>query len=267
MITLQEFRAFTSTQMMALEAVVADVYTARCAPLNSFVLFDGGAHRGYHTLRMLALKGCKKVIAVEADPFMADVLLKTLEDAGDDILNRVELVESALQNNPRIYALTWKSSTSHMGRSSISGANAQQKTIWPTDAGIAYRPDLTVRATTIDKTLAGVLRPVPFIKLDLEGADLLALFGAERTLQSKRPLIAFENAIHAPKVHGFSLENVMSYLSALDYVPLDFLGEPLTRDTWFGFFEAWATPREQLAQTQALIKSAVAQQIKTPIPA
>lgn len=267
MITLQEFRAFATSQMMALEAIVADVYTSRCAPLNSFVLFDGGAHRGYHTLRMLGLKGCHKVIAVEADPFMAAVLLKTLEDAGDDVLNRVELVESALQNNPRVYSLTWKSSTSHVGRSSISGPNAQHRTIWPTDANIAYRPDLTVRATTIDKTLATVGRPVPFLKLDLEGADLLALFGAERTLHSKRPLIAFENALHAPKVHGFSLENVISYLSALDYVPLDFLGKPLTPATWFGFHEAWVVPREQLAQTQAQLNAALAQQIKTPIPA
>lgn len=267
MTALQDFRTFASANMMTLEAMLSDVCADCCAPLNSFTLFDGGAHRGFHTLKMLALPGCKKVVAVEADPFMAEELLAILERAGDEVLDRVDLREAALQNNPRVYRLTWKSSSSHAGRSSISGANPQQETIWPDTAGITYRPDLTVRATTIDKSLAQVGRAVPFLKLDLEGADLLALFGAERTLRHKRPVVAFENAIHAPAVHGFTLDQVIAYFAALDYVPLDFLGQPLTRETWFGFFEAWAVPREKLEQTRTAIRRAVAAHSKQALSA
>lgn len=32
--------------------------------------------------------------------------------------------------------------------------------------------------------------------------------------------------------------------AALDYVPMNFVGEPIGLSNWFGFYEAWAAPAE-----------------------
>ena len=125
-----------------------------------------------------------------------------------------------------------------------------------------YRDTMSVDATTIDSILADERRPVPFLKLDLEGADLLSLKGASSTLSEKRPIVAFENSIHAPKVHGFTVEEIASFFLKLDYVPLNFIGEPIGPEKWFGFFEAWAVPIEQLDWLQETVRAAIS---KRPI--
>lgn len=256
--TLAEFRAFVEPRKMVLEAIVSDIYTRRCAGRAGFALFDGGAHRAYHTLRMLALPGCERVYAVEADPFMAETFRDVLADKAPEAGDRVVLLKRAIQNDPDVHLIDWKSSPSHAGRSSIVSANADRRTIWEGTADMQYREDMRVPATTIDKILQGEPRPLPFLKLDLEGADLLALMGATQTLRSKRPVVAFENSVHAPKVHGFTLDQIAAYFADLDYVPLNVLGEPIGPENWFGFFEAWAAPREDVGWLQeALARSIV----------
>jgi FkbM family methyltransferase len=256
--TLAAFRAFVEPRKMVLEAIVSDIYTRRCAGRTGFALFDGGAHRAYHTLRMLALPGCERVYAVEADPFMAETFLDVLADKAPEAGDRVVLLKRAIQNDPDVHLIDWKSSPSHAGRSSIVSANADRRTIWEGTADMQYREDMRVPATTIDKILQGEPRPLPFLKLDLEGADLLALMGATQTLRSKRPVVAFENSVHAPKVHGFTLEQIAAYFADLDYVPLNVLGEPIGPENWFGFFEAWAAPREDVGWLQEALARSIA---------
>jgi FkbM family methyltransferase len=261
MTTLAAFRTYAMANMMQLEAILAEVYQAHCADRSGFVLFDGGAHRAYHTIRMLDLPGCQRVYAVEADPFMAETLDTTLRRARPAAMDRVVMVRKALQDNPFVVEIPWRSSPSHAGRSSIVSANADRPTIWTGNQEMQYRDEITVPATTIDAVLAAETAPLPFLKLDLEGADLLSLMGARKTLLSRRPIVAFENSVHAPRVHGFALSDMAAYFDQLDYVPVDFLGMPINPDTWFGFFEAWAVPREAESWLRGAVQAAVAARI------
>lgn len=255
---LNDFSTYAQANMMDLEAILSEVYTARTAGETGFVLFDGGAHRGYHTTRMLDLPGCEAVYAIEADPFMAETLMKVLGARLDRDLPKVHLIEKALQDNPFVSSIPWKSSASHVGRSSIASANPERLTIWGDNPDMKYREDMRVKATTIDTILADETRPLPFLKLDLEGADLLSLRGARNTLSEKRPVVAFENSVHAPKVHGFTLDEIAAYFRSLDYVPMNFIGEPIQPKTWFGFFEAWTVPRDRADWLTRTVQAAIA---------
>jgi len=258
--TLAEFKAHVVHNMMDLEAVIAEVYTAGAKGLSDFAMFDGGAHKGYHSRRMAALPGCRIVYAVEADPHMAGVLAETLAARPPGGAEIVQLAQ-ALQDDPACRQIPWRSSSSHVGRSSIVSRNAEHATIWQDRTEVEYRDETTVPATTIDRILAAEPGPLPFVKLDLEGADLLALRGAPVALRRFRPVVAFENSVHAPQVHGFTVAETIEYFEGLGYVPMDFVGTPLTEATWFGLFEAFAAPREKAEWLSAALQRATARRL------
>lgn len=73
-----------------------------------------------------------------------------------------------------------------------------------------------VTSTTIDSYEYET--PVKVIKIDIQGADLHAVRGAEKTLIKHRPLLVFE---HEPYYDGFfkhSLEDTHAWLNSLGYV-------------------------------------------------
>ncbi|MCH8488813.1 MAG: FkbM family methyltransferase [Oceanicaulis sp.] len=257
MTRLSEFREYALANKMELGAILSEVYTGLMRDRTGFSMFDGGAHKGYHTLRMLALPGCERVIAVEADPDMAQRLHEIIErEAPGD--TRVTLVKKALQRDPSIRSIPWRSSSSLQGRSSIVSENSGRPTIWHGNQEMEYRDVAQVEAATIDDILSANTLPLGFIKLDLEGADLHALFGARDTLARYRPVVAFENSVHAPEVHGFTLPEVAGYFHGLGYVAMDVVGDVMGVDNWFGFFEAWAVPRERVAMVSELINESLA---------
>lgn len=262
-IEISDFRTFAMANMMKVESILAEIYTAHCQGRTGFAMFDGGAHRAYHTLRMLDLPGCERVFAVEADPFMAEVLRKNLGEQLTQDGSRITLIEAALQGDPATTSIPWKSSPSHVGRSSIVSGNPERNTIWGDNPDMEYREEMSVAATTIDIIVQNEMRELPFLKLDLEGADLLALRGASHTLEHKRPIVAFENSIHAPKVHGFTLEQMAAYFDGLGFQPMNFVGEPIGPDDWFGFFEAWAVPKEHVDWMSRTVQEAVQRQMST----
>jgi len=246
-VKIEEFREYALKNMMDIEAILSEVYATRCHGCEGYVLFDGGAHKAYHTMRMIALPGCEKVYAIEADPYMAQTCLDILRGGLEPgKLDRIEFVQKALQRDSSITSIRWKSSTSHVGRSSIIADNPERDTIWGNNPEIQYRDEVKVEATTIDNILSQEVRPLPFLKTDLEGADIVSLFGAKSTLANKQPIVAFENSVHAPKVHGFTVEEAQSYFENIGYIPINFVGERRDSSNWFGFFEAWAAPKEDV---------------------
>lgn len=254
---LSHFKAHVLSNLMVVEAILHEVYAARCAGRTEFALFDGGAHKAYHTMRMLDLPGCAQVHAVEADPFMAETFLDIIGRQRPDGRDRLVFHRAALQDDPARKRIPWKSSSSHAGRSSIVARGSDRATIWEDNTEMQYRTEFDVPATTIDAILAEEPRPVPFLKLDLEGADLLALRGATATLRDRRPVVAFENSVHAPMVHGFTIEDMAARFGALGYVPINFAGEPMSPANWFEFFEAWPAPAEDVPWLSRQLASAL----------
>lgn len=64
------------------------------------------------------------------------------------------------------------------------------------------------------------------IKLDIEGAELLALKGARRLISRDRPVVYFECVSHM-NIYGYGVEEVYDYFSSLKYElhdPFSYLG-------------------------------------------
>lgn len=275
---LAAFVTAAKSEQGGLDQMMSEVYTALTTGQRDFAMVDGGAHKGWHTHRMLRLRGCGAVYAVEADPSMGEVLTDNLAawrakrpqpSAAAKLWQRLQgrttpelhLVRAALQNDPMITEIPWMSSHSHVGRSSIRATDSDTPSIWTEHKDVAYRDETTVPAVTLDGMLAAETRALPFIKLDLEGADFLALQGARATLAAKRPLIAFENSSRAPQVHGYTLDDLSDFFAAQGYVPLNYVGAPMTHASWFDFYEAWAVPQEAQAHITTLINRAVTARI------
>jgi FkbM family methyltransferase len=149
------------------------------------VFYDIGANSGYYSL--IAATRCRKVIAFEPFPrniarFRANVKLNKL--------GNVSLVDSALSDRVETMKFAEGRDT-ESGRLSTSGS-------------------FEVKVTSID-TFTCEAPPPDIIKMDIEGGELLALAGSEKTLQRYRPLVFL--ATHGEAIHLRCVE----MLKSLDY--------------------------------------------------
>ncbi len=132
------------------------------------VAIDAGANIGIFTANFSQAVGPSgRVIAVEMMPETANSLRRTI--ALNDLGN-VDLVEMALSDQAGMVLTIGMPDASHFGQASI---------IRNLDGG---GRSIAVATTTLDDVTNGLER-VHVMKMDLEGAELLALKGARRTLQ------------------------------------------------------------------------------------
>ncbi|UYV14815.1 FkbM family methyltransferase [Porphyrobacter sp. ULC335] len=129
---------------------------------------DAGSNIGIFAANFARMAGPSgRVIAVEMMPATAQSLKQTI--ALND-LRTVEVVENALSDAPGQTLTIGMPDEAHFGQASI----VRNKT-----KGNAA---ISVTTTTLDAITAGIER-VNVIKMDLEGAEAIALAGATRTLQ------------------------------------------------------------------------------------
>lgn len=85
-----------------------------------------------------------------------------------------------------------------------------------------YLPHLTESCETEVTTLDSFFQQYPdcrisLIKMDIEGAELLALRGARKLLEEHRPVILYEENEGAYRAFGYTVEEVRNFLSAFGY--------------------------------------------------
>jgi FkbM family methyltransferase len=87
----------------------------------------------------------------------------------------------------------------------------------------------TVSSVTIDSLCNALGLSPGFIKLDIEGAELLALKGAEATLRNCRPMVLMEASDLLMSRFGTSTQELIAFLTRLDYsvIDLDFPDCPI----------------------------------------
>jgi len=261
-ITLDMVKTVMRTEPHAVELVLERAFADIVAGQQNFILFDGGANTGWHTVRFLRRPGCAKLYAIEADPYIAQTWRENMEKWNVAALPpELELVQKALQNDPAVTSIPWKSSPTHPGRASIVSLATSDRTIHSGDASVKYRDVFEVPATTVDAILANETRRLPLLKLDLEGADFLAIRGAEAVMTRDRPIVAFENASIAPDVHGYTRDEMLGHFASLGYVMCNFTGHPVTKSDMFSFYEAWACPADQVDSLRILIEDAFHQTV------
>lgn len=165
-----------------------DLLLAHVAPGS--VMYDIGAHVGYLTLVAAGRVGrTGRVVAFEPLPLNQRYLRGHLR------ANRVENVD--------VVGACVSDRGGHLAFQ--RGGGTGRGRLVPDSAG-------TMPAVSIDQEIAaGRLRPPQFIKMDVEGAELLALHGARRTLLQHRPGILLS-------VHSAALrEQCSAWLSEQGY--------------------------------------------------
>jgi FkbM family methyltransferase len=139
---------------------------------------DVGANVGYHTLAMAAAVGSGgQVHAFEASPDLMRLLRATMIVNG---LSSVALYENAALDRPG--TITLASAPGHYGSGHLVNDAPSP------DYDVAYSIRVEVAAVTLDAVLADLVPNVDLLHMDIEGAEPLALCGAE-TLIRRSPKI------------------------------------------------------------------------------
>jgi len=144
--------------------------------------YDVGAHIGYYSLIASRLIGkAGRIVAFEPDPANLEVLKKNLSRNG---VTRVEVVSVALWSHCGVVAFR-RSAAEELAASSRRGAVAGEGGI-DSDAGL-----IRLEALTVDAYATKGVQPT-MIKIDVEGAEVEVLKGAQGTLSRERPVVLVE---------------------------------------------------------------------------
>ncbi len=191
---------------------------------NSTVI-DVGANGGAHTMTMAETVGPDgRVVAFEPDQRIFQSHLLPLQQRYPWIsLHQVALSDHS--GSARFYL------DECTALSSLDARNHQPiHTVGETDVAVSTLDEIEALQTT---------RHLPFMKIDVEGAELRVLKGAKRTIAKYRPLIVLEldwfhvfNANHARYVAGEHERDAQSFFQWLrqlgnGYLALDFFGGPI----------------------------------------
>lgn len=206
-----------------------DFLIKMCRPGSAAL--DLGAHLGVFTVAMARAVGPGGiVVAVEPTPSTRVALERTVALNG---LDAVVTIRSEVVTERVGVAVAFFSTDDP-----LSNANSVVASDRSTSS-------LDTPSTTIDDIVEALDRPVSCIKLDIEGAELAALRGGERTVQLHRPALAVE--VHPVQLRqaGVPVTELWSWFREAAYlVTCD--GQPVTKE-WFagqpGCFEIQAVAR------------------------
>ena len=176
---------------------------------NGKVVYDIGAHIGYHSLCFAELvKTDGKVYSFEPHPKHIERIKLNLSH-NKDLMSIIQLMPFALSNREGTIELFCLNNI-EKGDSSASFIN-DASTHYPREHYKWFKP-IVVEQTTIDELIyQDICIPPDLLKIDVEGAESLVIEGAIKTIEIHRPLIVVE--VHnAPNM--FHLINT---LQALEY--------------------------------------------------
>ena len=195
------------------------------------VALDIGAHIGLFTVVMARLVGPKgRVFSFEPTPSTRAVLERTV---------RLNHCDDRAEVRPEAVARTSGRSEFFDTADIVSNANS----LVPTDR---HRAGFTVDTVSVDDFVAARALPVSCLKIDVEGAELDTLQGAERTLGTERPAVAL--ALHPAAIQrsGGNLRDVFRLLASLRF-EVRHRGRVVDED-WFcsqdGLFDVQCAPVE-----------------------
>ncbi len=161
------------------------------------VVYDVGANIGVYATRMARLAGPEgRVICIEANPICVQYLRTNVLLAG---LSNVDILPVALLHKNGETRFTVNYGNSNLGLSEESG-----------HYGVKVGHQVTVPCFELDQLIATYgLRPPDVVKLDVEGAEHLAVLGMRRTLEERRPPILVE--LHGEDCAASTLEVLDRY--------------------------------------------------------
>jgi FkbM family methyltransferase len=179
-------------------------------------VLDIGANIGFFTMNLAAMVGSGgKVYAFEPNPRIADLLERSV--AENRFGDRVVVARAAVADQPGRLGL-------FVGDDSLnlSGSYLVKKKLASNAAG------KIVEVPVVQLDAEPIQRPVSFIKIDVEGAEPLALRGAKNILREDRPTILAElNPSQLARVAGCSPGEFLAEMEALGYACRTIGGQPV----------------------------------------
>jgi FkbM family methyltransferase len=167
-------------------------------------LFDIGANIGMMAIPLLYLEPTLNVISVEASPNSIDFLTKTNNDSS--YKKRWIIIDKAVAEKSGIVDF-------YLSRSSKGALDGLKNT-----GRTEIVNTVKVECTTIDVIWKAQNKPeVSFIKIDIEGADLLALKGGLECINKFRPVILMEYNQTNIKPFGLSNHNLVDFIDEINY--------------------------------------------------
>lgn len=175
---------------------------------GSPVIWDVGAHHGYHALGLAASADGAKVHAFEPNPYNCERIRRNLE-ANRDLAARIQVHQFALADKDGVEEFSF-----HMDVDAPQSSGGRLCRA-PRGLGEAsYRGfrRCMVNTRCIDGAVADGTVPIPdFVKLDVEGAEHLVLSGARRLLAEHRPRLVLEIHNVTALFHTMRLLNGLGY--------------------------------------------------------
>jgi len=198
---------FSSMITRPYEPLVAQTICRLVQP--GWICVDIGAHFGYFTLLMAHLaKTHGHVFSFEAHPSNFYWLQRNIEL--NKISDKVTLINLAITDGKHsfvsLYAPKYYTTEFSIIRKEINKSNA-----------------IEVRATSLDQFLPKE-QNINFVKMDIEGAEYIALQGMVHILRTKRPICLIE-------LHGEEGQKAKSFLQQYNYILTDLEMKPLTDST------------------------------------
>lgn len=177
---------------------------ARLAP-KATVIYDIGANAGYMTMVAANAAPNAAIHAFEPIPALAaDVAASALENG----FTNVQAHNVALSDGRG-------TATIHVPRHMVHASFVPR----------ASAEAIEVQTFALDNLVrSGELPPPSLIKIDVEGAEMMVLRGAEQTLREHRPILIYECDENAARF-GHTPGSVIEWLQQLGYTRFTFLGK------------------------------------------
>lgn len=219
-------REYAPEQTRVLQALLRDA--------DGFV--DVGANYGYFSMLAATTSAGKTVVAVEPNPSLAEAIHRSMEANGLDPQTCV-VVQEGVADNEGVRKFGWDARLRSSGRIVAEDDNKS----------------IDISVTTIDAIVAGhgFGQGAPLVKIDVEGYELEALEGARSLFE--------RDALFMVEVSRDALEDVAKFISAKNYVALDFVGSrrdlsmaPRTRISDYVF-----CPSGRMDEVSRLIKASL----------
>jgi FkbM family methyltransferase len=142
--------------------------------LSPNVVVDGGAFKGLWARDIAAIFPGSQIVSIEANPFLQDII----RDNTSDIHPPVTMLNLALGDHREERPLhIWRDITSDTGASLLEHVSGEPGTA------------VEVQVDTLDNICETLDLKPDLVKLDLQGAELLALKGATKILESAEMII------------------------------------------------------------------------------
>lgn len=189
---------------------------------QSRVVVDGGAHAGSHTIIYKMINPNLEVHCFEPQSKLFELLSYNIDKNNLSNINLYNLalanIETELRLSSKVHDVVdpWVDPSGEMIFENLSYGGDEEFNL----GGIGFGHDgEIVKTTTIDSL---DLDFCDFIKLDLEGAEAIALVGAINTIKKFKPTIMFEYNHHQLdeyfyEMFGLQRQTPMEILEALGY--------------------------------------------------